>query len=172
MNKLFFLLFFVLQLTSAVAQKHSLIYTYIENYGLKAINTMHDTKIPASVIMAIAIEESAAGTSEVAINANNHFGMKAGASSSAKTYRTKGNTLFRAYEDSKGSFEAFGNLILGNKKQYGFLFQYPKTDYKNWAKGIQKSGYCQGDSSYASRIIKIIEDHELYHFDECFWEFK
>jgi flagellum-specific peptidoglycan hydrolase FlgJ len=171
MNKLFLSIFLFLSM-NIQAQKRSLTYNYIERFGLTAINTMHDSKIPASVIMAIAIEESASGTSEVAINANNHFGLKAGSSYKGKTYRTKGNSLFRAFENEKLSFEAFAVVIAGNKNQYGFLFKYPKTDYKNWIKGIGKSGYCQGDSGYAKRLLAIIEEHELYHFDECFWEFK
>jgi flagellum-specific peptidoglycan hydrolase FlgJ len=171
MNRLFLSIFLFVSI-NIQAQKRSVAYNYIEKLGLTAINTMHDSKIPASVIMAIAIEESAAGTSEVAINANNHFGLKAGSSYKGKTYRTKGNSLFRAFETDKLSFEAFAAVLVGNKKQYGFLFQYSKTDYKNWIKGIAKSGYCQGDSGYEKRLLGIIEEHELYHFDECFWEFK
>lgn len=171
MNKLSLIIFLAISLNTQ-AQKRSFIYNYIERLGLTAINTMHDSKIPASVIMAIAIEESAAGASELAVNANNHFGLKAGSSYQGQTYRTKRNTVYRAFENEKLSYEAFAAVLINNKSQYGFLFQYPKTDYKNWAKGIGKSGYCQGDSGYAKRLIGIIEEHELYHFDECFWEFK
>ena len=171
MNKLFLSVFLIISLNTQ-AQKHSFIYNYIEKLGLTAINTMHDSKIPASVIMAIAIEESAAGTSEVAMNANNHFGLKAGSAYKGQTYRTKGNSVYRAFENEKLSYEAFASVLMNNKNQYGFLFKYSKTDYKNWVKGIAKSGYCQGDSGYAKRLIEIIEEHELYHFDECFWEFK
>ena len=38
------------------------------------------------------------------------------------------------------------------------------TDYRGWARGLQKSGYAT-DKAYANKLIKIIEDYELYRFD-------
>ena len=39
------------------------------------------------------------------------------------------------------------------------------TDYKGWARGLQKSGYAT-DRAYATSLIKLIEDYELYRFDD------
>jgi hypothetical protein len=37
-------------------------------------------------------------------------------------------------------------------------------DYKAWAVGLQKCGYAT-DKAYANKLIKLIEDYELYRFD-------
>ena len=112
------------------------IYTYIDRYALRAINTMHDSGIPASVIMAIALEESAAGASEVAKGANNHFGMKSGASWKGKVYKSKGGSSFRKYDTVQESYEDFALLL---KNNYKSLFQYSKTDYKSWVYALEKN---------------------------------
>ena len=50
--------------------------SYIESYKLLAIDEMVRTGIPASVTMAQAIIESNAGSSKLARESNNHFGIK------------------------------------------------------------------------------------------------
>ncbi len=144
------------------------IYEYIDRYALRAINTMHDSGIPASIIMAMALEESAAGKSEVARNANNHFGMKSGTNGANDFYKSKGGSKFRKYPDVQASYEDFAALL---KNNYKSLFQYKRTDYKNWAYGIEKTNYCHS-RGYAKRLIAIIESHLLYNFDNCILEFK
>jgi len=49
---------------------------YIAAHVEYAQGLMHDHKIPASVILAVAIHESAAGNSKIAQHLNNHFGVK------------------------------------------------------------------------------------------------
>lgn len=144
------------------------IYNYIDTYALRAINTMHDSGIPASIIMAIALEESAAGKSEVAQNAKNHFGMKAGSSWKSETYTTKRGGRFRKYATERESYEDFANLI---KNNYSSLLKYSKTDYKGWAIALGQTNYCKS-KGYAKRLINIIENHLLFNFDNCILEFK
>lgn len=170
-QQLLLLLFSSLFIVPLFAQKKSEAYQYIENYGLTAINTMHETKIPASIIMAVAMEESALGKSEIARNANNHFGMKTSKNSNTPKYKTSNGGYFHSFENAKKSYEAFGNLLVSNPKLYGFLFKYSKTDYKNWAAGLARSPYIK-DPSFAKRLTNIIEAHDLYNFDNCIWEFK
>ncbi len=161
----------ILYIFPLFAQKKSDAYQYIENYGLTAINTMHETKIPASIIMAVAMEESALGKSEIARNANNHFGMKTSSNSTSQKYKTSNGGYFHSFATAKTSYEAFGNLLVSNPNLYGFLFKYSKTDYKNWAAGLARSPYIK-DPSFAKRLTDIIEAHDLYNFDNCIWEFK
>ena len=54
--------------------------------------------------------------------------------------------------------------FLLTRPRYAFLFDLPKTDYKGWAKGLKKAGYATA-SDYAQKLIKIIEEEELYQFD-------
>ncbi len=49
---------------------------YIKEYKELAINEMHRYKIPASITLAQGILESGSGTSKLAIESNNHFGIK------------------------------------------------------------------------------------------------
>ena len=48
---------------------------YIKKYYKIAMREMNDYGIPASITLAQGILESAAGTSRLAVQANNHFGM-------------------------------------------------------------------------------------------------
>jgi len=52
------------------------ILNYIDTYHQLAIQKMKDYGIPASITLAQGILESAAGTSDLAREANNHFGIK------------------------------------------------------------------------------------------------
>jgi flagellum-specific peptidoglycan hydrolase FlgJ len=144
------------------------IYNYIDQYALRAINTMHDSGIPASIIMAVAIEESAAGTSEVAREANNHFGMKSGASWKGQVYKTKGGSSFRRYNSVQESYEDFAALL---KNNYAGLFKNSKTEHEKWAYAFEKTNYCNS-KGYAKRLLYIIDNHLLFNFDNCILEFK
>lgn len=155
-------------LAQASPKPKDIVYQYIDKYALRAINTMHDSGVPASIIMAIAIEESAAGTSEVARHANNHFGMKGGFSWKGSLYESSGGSKFRKYTAVQESYEDFAALI---KNKYPSFLKNKKTDYKAWAYAFEKSNYCNS-KGYAKRLIHIIETHLLFNFDNCILEFK
>lgn len=150
------------------AQKKGLVYNYIEQNAERAIRTMDTSGIPASIIMAIALEESSAGTSEVAKNANNHFGMKAGVSWKKETYRSKAGNKFRKYASAQESYDDFAALIT---RSYSTVMQSEKNNYKKWAKAFAHSGYCRR-KDYDRRLIHIIESHLLFNLDKCILEFK
>tara|TARA_B110000879_G_C10955882_1_gene425576 strand:- start:416 stop:745 length:330 start_codon:yes stop_codon:yes gene_type:complete len=44
------------------------------------------------------------------------------------------------------------------------LFKLKITNYKGWAKGLRNAGYAT-DKAYPKKLIKIIEDYELYKYD-------
>ena len=73
---------------------------YIEQYKYVAIDEMERSGIPASIIMAQAIVETNAGTSNLARKSNNHFGIK------CKDYWT-GGTYFSPDDDKDSN----GNII-------------------------------------------------------------
>lgn len=54
--------------------------------------------------------------------------------------------------------------FLAERPRYARLFDLRVTDYKGWAKGLQKCGYAT-DRAYANKLIKVIEDYELYRYD-------
>jgi hypothetical protein len=54
--------------------------------------------------------------------------------------------------------------FLTTKDRYASLFELNPHDYRSWAKGLKKAGYATA-KNYASLLIRIIEDHELYKYD-------
>jgi len=63
------------------AQDKNTSQSYIEKFKDNAVAIMHESGIPASIILAIAMHESANGNSAIAKNLNNQFGMKGGTTS-------------------------------------------------------------------------------------------
>lgn len=152
--------------TNAQAQRRNQRYTeYINRYNSLAVEQMKIHKIPASITLAQGLLESGAGYSELARKSNNHFGIKCGNWRGA-TVRHDDDArqeCFRAYDDPVDSYEDH-SLFLKRGARYAFLFRLDITDYKAWARGLKQAGYAT-DPSYANRLITIIEDYELYKYD-------
>jgi len=146
---------------------------YITTYKRIAIDEMQRTGIPASIKLAQGLLESGAGKSVLAINANNHFGIKCGGSWEGGTYfredddRDKNGKLiqscFRQFESASQSYIAHSHFLT-NQRRYSALFELAKSDYHGWAKGLRRAGYAT-DKAYANKLIKIIEEYQLYLFD-------
>lgn len=149
---------------------------YTDQYQAAAMLNMQRSGVPASITLSQGILESGAGTSELSVNANNHFGVKCGNNWTGKTYMKKdddrdekGNlkeSCFRKYEKVEDSYMDHAQFLRDPKKEqrYGFLFKLDPTDYKGWAKGLQSSGYSTSNT-YADKLIDIIERYHLYEYD-------
>ena len=46
------------------------------------------------------------------------------------------------------------------------MFEYKRTDYKKWAKGLKKAGYAT-NPKYPTLLIDLIEKYELYTYDKA-----
>lgn len=139
---------------------------YIEKYASVAVSEMHRSGVPASITLAQGLVESAAGESELATKANNHFGVKCHTDwKGKKTYKDddKAGECFRMYSNASASFRDHSDF-LRFQDRYKFLFDLDPTDYKAWARGLKKAGYAT-DKQYADKLIKVIEDYELYRYD-------
>ena len=152
---------------SMQAQRRNARYNeYIKQYAPLAVEQMKRHKIPASITLAQGLLESGAGHSELARKSNNHFGIKCGGGWRGRTVRHDDdarNECFRAYRNPMDSYEDH-SLFLRRGARYAFLFNLKITDYRGWARGLKKAGYAT-DPSYANRLITIIEDYELYKYD-------
>jgi len=138
---------------------------YIQTYAGIAVEKMREHKIPASITLSQGILESAAGKSELAQNANNHFGIKCGGNWNGKTYTKdddKKDECFRKYDSPEQSFD--DHTIFLQTSRYADLFSLEITDYKAWAHGLKKAGYAT-HPQYADRLIRIIEEYELMRYD-------
>ncbi len=162
------LLFTFIFTFQVVSQKRYKVYEdYIVIYSPIAINHMQKHNIPASITLAQGLLESGAGQSELTKRSNNHFGIKCHRSWTGGRVYAKDdspNDCFRKYNRAEESFEDH-SLFLVQGSRYSFLFRLSPTDFKSWAEGLQKSGYAT-DKAYANKLIKLIEDYELYRFDK------
>jgi hypothetical protein len=111
--------------------------------------------------MAQGLLESSAGQSELAVKANNHFGIKCAGDWVGRTYthddETK-NECFRQYASAADSYEDHSLFL--QRKRYESLFALPIADYKGWAHGLKACGYAT-DPKYADKLIRIIEQYNL-----------
>lgn len=139
---------------------------YIANYSAIAKEEMRKYKIPASITLAQGILESASGQGRLAVEANNHFGIKCHDWTGQKIYHDddKNQECFRKYKHAEESFEDH-SVFLANRSRYSGLFRHDVDDYESWAKGLRAAGYAT-DRKYPDKLIGIIERFQLYKFDE------
>ena len=138
---------------------------YVKFYSTIAMDEMMQFGIPASITLAQGILESGSGKGRLAVEANNHFGIKCHDWNGKKIYHDddKEQECFRKYDNPEYSFRDH-SLFLTNRSRYSFLFDLKKDEYKKWAKGLKKAGYAT-DPRYAQKLIDLIERYELYKFD-------
>ncbi len=140
---------------------------YISNYAEIAVDEMKRYHIPASITLAQGILESGNGLSQLALKSNNHFGVKCHKGWKGDFVRhddDKDQECFRKYEKVATSYRDHSKFLV-ERSRYSFLFDYKKTDYKSWAKGLKKAGYAT-DKKYPEKLLKLIELYDLDHFDK------
>ncbi|MDO9261099.1 MAG: glucosaminidase domain-containing protein [Flavobacteriaceae bacterium] len=140
---------------------------YIDLFSGEAMAEMRKFKIPASIKLAQAIVESNSGQSDLSLKSNNHFGVKCHKGWNGDSVSHDDDSLgecFRKYVDPKQSFVDHSQF-LKTRPRYNKLFTFNENDYVSWAYGLKDAGYAT-DKLYPLKLIKLIEDYELYRFDE------
>ena len=138
---------------------------YVKFYSNIAMDEMIQFGIPASITLAQGILESGAGKGRLAVQANNHFGIKCHDWNGKKIYHDddEEQECFRKYDNPEYSYRDH-SLFLSNRGRYSFLFDLKKDDYKQWAKGLKKAGYAT-DPKYPQKLIDLIQRYQLYKYD-------
>lgn len=138
---------------------------YIRRYSKIAVSEMYRSGIPASITLAQGLLESGAGKSRLAVEANNHFGIKCHNWAGKRIYADDDRTreCFRKYASAEDSYRDHSDF-LRYRDRYSFLFDLDPADYKAWAFGLKKAGYAT-DPNYPRKLIRIIEDYRLYEYD-------
>ena len=139
---------------------------YVLQYSAIAVEQMTRHGIPASITLAQGLLESGAGKSELATEANNHFGIKADSRWNGRTYSHLDNGnwhKFRVYNSAEKSYEDHSLFLVGNSR-YSALFKLDRTDYKGWARGLKNAYYAE-DREYDKKLISIIERYGLHRYD-------
>lgn len=140
---------------------------YVDTYKQLAIRSMKEFGIPASITLAQGLLESGSGGSRLAVEGNNHFGIKCkGTWSGATIYHdddAKGE-CFRKYRSVEHSYRDHSKFLTESPR-YAALFRLDPTDYQGWAKGLKAAGYAT-NPQYPQLLIDLIERHRLYRFDQ------
>jgi len=156
----------VIQSTSKTVVTSDLINNYVLQYKDIAMGNMKTYGIPASIILAQGILESGAGKGDLAVDANNHFGIKCHKEWLGESVRHDDDSAqecFRKYPQAADSYRDHALFLVG-KKRYEKLFTYEKDDYKSWAKGLRAAGYAT-DPNYPDKLISYIERYNLHQYD-------
>jgi LysM repeat protein len=147
------------------AQSSETVLKYIDTYKDIAIAEEIRTGVPAAITLAQGIHETGAGTSDLVLSSNNHFGIKCKSGwTGPAVYHdddAKGE-CFRKYSDPMESYRDHSDF-LKNRPYYASLFQLDPTDYKSWAYGLKKAGYAT-NPRYPQILIKLIEDYHLQEY--------
>lgn len=155
---------------AAVAQEQAKLTRkeYIDKYAPLAVEQQALYGIPASITLAQGLLESGNGNSRLAREGNNHFGIKCGGSWDGPSLRHDDDApqeCFRSYDSVEESYIDH-SLFLSERERYKGLFTLDPKDYKGWAHGLKAAGYAT-NPVYAELLIKIIEEHQLYRYDNA-----
>ena len=137
-----------------------------------AMVSASQTKVYASFSIAEAALESAWGTSKLAMQGYNLFGVKADKSWTGDTisFRTREylnkqwvfvNALWRKYPSWLGSFNDHAEFLHHNHR---YAKAFLAGSVEEFTIEIANAGYAT-DPLYASKIIVIIKQHDLKQFD-------
>src|SRR5690606_25642995 len=100
--------------------------TYIERHKDAAVHYMEEYGCPASIILAIALHESAYGTSRVARHLNNHFGIKG--PNDSKIIRS----AYKGYASVEESYADFIDFLQRRKSTEQLFERYQPHEYREW----------------------------------------
>ena len=155
-----FFFFLFLLISSYSIQAQSAAEVYIARYDSLAIEVLNNYGIPASIILGIALVESAAGTSKLCRINHNHFGVKG----RVKSKKTKSGytSSYRSFDSDEDAYLYIGKLI-SSRKYYPAL--KGNMDYMKWLKAIKASGYARS-SSWIPHIDMMIKRYNLVRFDK------
>ncbi len=148
---------------------------FISSIAEAAVRSADQTGVPASVTIAQAILESYWGSSRLATDAKNYFGIKAqpqGGTAGAISYNVweviggrnvVENQAFRAYNSVADSFVDHGLFFLQNSRYSGAMAV--KDDARQFAVAINRAGYAT-DPAYANKLIGLMDRYNLYRYDD------
>ncbi|MBP2284315.1 flagellum-specific peptidoglycan hydrolase FlgJ [Flavobacterium sp. CG_23.5] len=152
--------------TSQTVVSSDVVVNYVAQFKNVAMDNMRIYGIPASIVLAQGILESGAGRGDLAVNANNHFGIKCHEDWRGDTIRHDDDSdqeCFRKYDNVSESFKDHA-LFLTSRGRYSNLFALSKGDYKGWARGLRTAGYAT-DPKYPNKLISYIERYNLQQYD-------
>lgn len=150
---------------SAFAQSDEETLGYIDRFKGLAMEEQIRSGVPAAITLAQGLHESATGKSELAINGNNHFGIKCKTNWTGETILhddDKKQECFRKYPTAEQSYIDHSDFLKGSNR-YSFLFDLEVTDYIGWASGLKRAGYAT-NPMYVRRLTDLVEKFNLQQY--------
>lgn len=152
---------------------------YITKYFPLAKTAANRYDINPVIILAQGALESGWGTSSLAVNANNFFGVTAGGKQNqywgGKTVKTSKGLIFRKYDSPEQSFYDFARLIreaytsAANKSNdfyaYARIIAYSK--YISEQNGDNRPAYMAGIIANAKFINETLKKKEFLHLERA-----
>ena len=142
-----------------------------------AVESYNSYGILPSITLAQAILESGWGESELAVQHNNIFGIKAdsrwnGEVATMITSENYDNVIeanFRKYDSIIQSIEDHGEFLYENER-YRINGLFNAREYKSQAQALEDAGYStaedeNGEKIYADKLIGVIKKYNLMIFD-------
>jgi flagellum-specific peptidoglycan hydrolase FlgJ len=144
---------------------------FLEKAVPEALRIQVEAGIPASACIAQAIYESGYGSSELAKESNNFFGIKAFANWGGERVNmpTKDSGVsttahFRVYADAKEGFNGYAQFLKSSSR-YDRAFQAGNGE--QFVAEVLRAGYCP-DPDYLDRIREIMRRHKLAVLDSYY----
>jgi Bax protein len=128
---------------------------YVKKFRPMADSLSEVYKIPASVMLGVAILESGSGTSRNCKMLNNHFGV-VGKNNLLKTKGVK--TRYKQYPDALASYVDFCKVI-SRKKFYSKMKD--NMDHTLWIDLISKTGYSEVPAEWKRKVLETIRKNKL-----------
>lgn len=163
--------FFSISIHSTQAAPSANVSNFISQYRSIATEISLKQGIPVSIVLGQAMLESNCGKSDLSVNAKNFFGVKWRKGMPYERVSKHDDdyvngklveSYFVKYNSPEESFQHYAYVL--SRSTYQALYQYERTDYRNWAHGLQKAGYAT-NPQYAMELIKVIENNNLQRFD-------
>ncbi len=136
------------------AEKHA----YLTRFAKVAKEEQKRYGIPASIILAVSLRQSAAGKRDITTDINNHFAMPCNPEWNGACREFQGHA-YRKYSSAWASFRDFS---LFAKEHFARL---KGADYEAWALALENDGFAESED-FAKEVIALIEGYRLDAVDK------
>ncbi len=136
--------------------------SFIKKYRPLAEREMSYSGIPASVTLAQAILETGYGSSDLAKEGKNFFGIKCHNRFTKCRYLYK-NDYYRCYPQEGDSFRDHSDFLKTKPFIQNLLIEHNR-DYRSWTKTLTAIHYAE-DPQYETKLNDIIERYNLQRLD-------
>jgi len=124
-----------------------------------------ESQVPISFGIAQSAVESGWGSSGLATNYNNYFGIKCPGVPAPSRCISMSGADWRAYASARDSFLDHGRFLRQNSR-YQPAFQFT-NDSVSFAREVAKAGYAGANwEPYFNQIKQIMDDYNLYQYDQ------